>query len=111
MTARVLPRVLIELVRAGCQSRQFLVAQRRNRHIDLLRAYLSRFQSLARLVRREETPGFFQILLPRLGGGNQFFVDVSLAHNVCLSQDARGAKNLARNKQPAIERITTDQNA
>src|SRR5499426_3719099 len=93
MTARVLPRVLIELVRAGCQSRQFLVAQRRNRRIDLLRAYLSRFQSLARLVRREETPGFFQILLPRLGGGNQFFVDVSLAHNVCLSQDARGAKS------------------
>ena len=38
-------------------------------------------------------------------------MDVSLAHNVCLSQDARGAKNLARNKQPAIERITTDQNA
>src|SRR5215813_2695501 len=79
--------------RAGCQSRQLVVAQHRNRRIDLLRAYLSRFQSLARLVRREETPGFFQILPPRLGGVDQLFVDVSLAYNVCLSQDARDAKS------------------
>jgi hypothetical protein len=61
-------------------------------HVSL-RAYLSRFQSLPRLARREETPGLFQILLPHPGGVYQFFVDVSPAYDVCLSQDARGANS------------------
>jgi hypothetical protein len=38
-------------------------------------------------------PGFFQILLPCLGCVYQFFVDVSLTYNVCLSQDAHSAKS------------------
>jgi hypothetical protein len=73
---------LIDLVRAGRQSSQFVIAQRRDSGVDFLRAYPCRFQGFPRLVRRKEALNFLQILLARLAGVYQFFVDVSLGYDV-----------------------------
>ena len=84
------------------QSRQLLVAQRTHCGVDPLQAYLSRFHSLPRLVRREETLDLLQVLPPRLGCVYQFFVDVGLTYNVRLSQDTSGAEGekLTGSQQP-----------
>ena len=109
MPAKENPMMSADKVARLRQSRQFLVAQRRNCGVDPLRVYLSRFHGLPRLVRREKTLDLLLILPPRLGGVDQFFVDVRRAYNVCLSQDARGAESEQKtsgqqsNRLPQIE--------